>query len=462
MSDRTDFRLGFAAFGVVALWRAAARATANMLPKGLYARSLLIVIVPMVLLQTAVAYVFMQRHFDLVTHRLSAGVARDVGALVDLYRALPRHADDSELRAIAANRFHMTVELTPSQSLPMGVPKTFFDVLDPLIRALPSELSEVVREPFWVDPVGRSGLMEIRVDLGFGVLRLITRRSLAYEPNVQIFIFWMIGASIVLISVAILFLRNQIRPILRLAAAAEDFGKGRDVDFLPRGAREVRQAGYAFVEMKRRIERATEQRTAMLNGVSHDLRTILTRFRLSIEIMDETPEREFLLADAQEMQAMLEAYLAFARGDGGEPTSLSNLRTLLEDLRMGSKRHGAPVELETKGDLHIKIRPLALKRCIGNLIANAQRHADNVLVQASRENRFAIVHVDDDGPGIAPAYREDVFRPFLRLDEARNQDQAGSGLGLAIARDIARSHGGDISLAASPLGGLRATVRIPI
>ena len=300
------------------------------------------------------------------------------------------------------------------------------------------------------------------IDLGFGVLRLITRRSLAYEPNVQIFIFWMMGASMVLISVAILFLRNQIRPILRLAAAAEDFGKGRDVDFLPRGAREVRQAGYAFVEMKRRIERATEQRTAMLNGVSHDLRTILTRFRLSVEIMDETPEREFLLADAQEMQAMLEAYLAFARGDGGEPTSLSNLRTLLEDLRMGSKRHGAPVELETKGDLHIKIRPLALKRCIGNLIANAQRHADNVLVQASRENRFAIVHVDDDGPGIAPAYREDVFRPFLRLDEARNQDQAGSGLGLAIARDIARSHGGDISLAASPLGGLRATVRIPI
>lgn len=462
MTDETFSDSDSRPLGVASLWRAGARALANLLPKGLYARSLLIVIVPMVLLQTAVAYVFMQRHFDIVTHRLSAALARDVGAMDDLYEALPRHADDSGLRAIAANRFHMTVELTPPQPLPPKVPNTFFDVLDPLIRALPDELSAVVREPFWVDPVGRSGLMEIRVDLGFGVLRLITRRSLAYEPNAQIFIFWMMGASVVLITVAILFLRNQIRPILRLAAAAEDFGKGRDVDFLPRGAREVRQAGYAFVEMKRRIERASDQRTAMLNGVSHDLRTILTRFRLSIEFMDETSERELLLGDTEEMQAMLEAYLAFARGDGGEPTSITNLRTLLEELRMGSERHGAPVVVDAKGDLNIKIRPLSMKRCIGNLVANAQRHGKNVWVQAARENRFAVIHVDDDGPGIAPEYREDVFRPFLRLDEARNQDEGGSGLGLAIARDIARSHGGDISLGTSPLGGLRATVRIPI
>jgi two-component system osmolarity sensor histidine kinase EnvZ len=169
-----------------------------------------------------------------------------------------------------------------------------------------------------------------------------------------------------------------------------------------------------------------------------------------------------LLADTEEMQAMLEAYLAFARGDNGEPTSITNLRGLLEEIRLGSERHGAPVVVEAKGDLNIKIRPLAIKRCIGNLVANAQRHGENVWVQAARENRFAIIHVDDDGPGIALEYREDVFRPFMRLDEARNQDEGGSGLGLAIARDIARSHGGDISLGTSPLGGLRATVRIPI
>ena len=224
---------------------------------------------------------------------------------------------------------------------------------------------------------------------------------------------------------------------------------------------EVRQAGYAFIEMKRRIERASEQRTAMLNGVSHDLRTILTRFKLSLAVMDESAEIEPLQKDVDEMQSMLEAYLAFARGDAGEPTSQTDLREMLDDMRSDIERHGGRVGVETRGDLTVKVRPLALKRCLGNLLANAQRHADTVVARAAREQRFVTVHVDDDGPGIPLEYREDVFRPFLRLDEARNQDEGGSGLGLAIARDIARSHGGDIVLATSPLGGLRATLRIP-
>ncbi|MGD0639587.1 MAG: ATP-binding protein [Roseiarcus sp.] len=443
------------------IWRFGARRLADLLPKGLYARSLLIVIVPMVLLQTAVAYVFMQRHWDLVTHRLSAAVARDVGAIVDLYTAIPPGGDDKRLRAIAAERFRMDVELMPAGPLPPKMPKTFFSSLDPLTRALPEELSGQVRLPFWVDTVGRSGLMEMRVQLGDRVLRFVTRRSLAYEANVHIFILWMLGASIVLVTVAILFLRNQIRPILRLAEAAEDFGKGRDADFHPRGAREVRQAGYAFIEMKRRIERASEQRTAMLNGVSHDLRTILTRFKLSLAVIDESAESEPLQKDVDEMRHMLEAYLAFARGDAGEPTTRTDLRAMLDDLRSDAERHGAHVDVEAKGDLDVKVRPLALKRCLGNLLANAQRHARTIVVRAVREPRFVTVHIDDDGPGIAPEHREDVFRPFHRLDEARNQDEGGSGLGLAIARDIARSHGGDIVLGTSPLGGLRASVRIP-
>ena len=443
------------------LWRTAARWLAELLPKGLYARSLLIVIVPMVLLQTAVAYVFMQRHWDLVTHRLSAAVARDVGAMVDLYSMMPLKDDDQRLRQIALERFRMDMELMPAGPLPPKMPKTFFSTLDPLTRALPEELAQQVRLPFWIDTVGRSGLMEIRIDFGDRVLRFVTRRNLAYEANVHIFILWMLGASIVLVSVAILFLRNQIRPILRLAEAAEDFGKGRDVDFHPRGAREVRQAGYAFIEMKRRIERASEQRTAMLNGVSHDLRTILTRFKLSLAVIDESAEIEPLQKDVDEMQSMLEAYLAFARGDAGEPTSQIDLREMLDDLRSDTERHGGRVGVETKGELTVKVRPLALKRCLGNLMGNAQRHADTIVVRAAREQRFVTVHVDDDGPGIPIEYREDVFRPFLRLDEARNQDEGGSGLGLAIARDIARSHGGDIVLATSPLGGLRASLRIP-
>ncbi len=439
-------------------WRWGARSVAELLPKGLYARSLLIVIVPMVLLQTAVAYVFMQRHWDLVTHRLSAAVARDVGAMVDLYAGLPPGTDDPKLHAIAA-RFHMDVESLPPGPLPPKMPETFFNVLDPLTRALPEELSTQVRLPFWVDTVGRSGLMEIRVNLGGRVLRFITRRTLAYEPNVHIFILWMLGASLVLVTVAILFLRNQIRPILRLADAAEDFGKGRDAEFHPRGAREVRQAGYAFIEMKRRIERATEQRTAMLNGVSHDLRTMLTRFKLSLAVIDESAEVEPLQNDVDEMQRMLEGYLAFARDDAGEPTELTNLRGVLDGLRIDAERHGARVEVEANGDLNVRVRPIAIKRCLGNLVANAERHARTIALKAAREQRFVTICVDDDGPGIAPEHREDVFRPFHRLDEARNQDEGGSGLGLAIARDVARSLGGAITLSSSPLGGLRACVR---
>jgi two-component system, OmpR family, osmolarity sensor histidine kinase EnvZ len=444
------------------VWRHLARGLAEILPKGLYGRSLLIVILPMVLLQAAVASVFMERHWELVTHRLSAAVARDIGAIIDLYKAYPPAPGDDRLKAIAADRFYIDVEVLPEGPLPPPMPKTFFAELDPLTSALPEEIAKQIRRPFWIDTVGRSGLMEIRVDLGDGVLRMFAHRSLAYEPNVHIFILWMLGAAVVLLSVAILFLRNQIRPILRLAGAAEDFGKGRDFDFRPHGAREVRQAGYAFIEMKRRVERALEQRTAMLNGVSHDLRTILTRFKLSLAMMEDQPEIEPLQKDVDEMQGMLEGYLAFARGDAGEATVSTDLRVILDELKADAERHGASVSVETSGALEMKVRPSAIKRCLGNLVANAQRHGDRIALQALREQRFITVNVDDDGPGIAPEHREDVFRPFYRLDDARNQDEGGAGLGLAIARDIARSHGGDVSLGTSAMGGLRASVRLPV
>ncbi len=444
------------------LWRRGARGLAEMLPKGLYKRSLLIVILPMVLLQTAVTFVFMQHHWELVTRRLSESVARDVGALADLYSQLPPGVDDTFLSNLAAERFRMDATLLPVGPLPPAMPRSFFGALDPLSRTLPNELKRQVRQPFWVDTIGRSGLMEIRVDLGDRVLRLVTRRALAYEANAHIFVLWMLGAMIVLLTVAIIFLRNQIRPILRLARAAEDFGKGRDLDFTPHGAREVRQAGHAFIEMKRRIERATEQRTAMLNGVSHDLRTILTRFKLSLALLDNSADSELLQKDVDEMGRMLEGYLAFARGDASESAVRIDVGALLEDLRADAERHGAAISLETRGNLDIRVRPIAIKRCVANLVANAQRHADHVWITAKREAQFVSVLVDDDGVGIAAEHREDVFRPFYRLDEARNQDEGGAGLGLAIARDIARSHGGDIVLTDSPMGGLRAAVRLPV
>jgi two-component system, OmpR family, osmolarity sensor histidine kinase EnvZ len=462
MSERLAFHQLRVLAQIRMLWRRAARGLAEMLPKGLYKRSLLIVIVPMVLLQSAVTFAFMQHHWDLVTRRLSEAVARDVGALTDLYQRLPPGQDDASLANLASERFRMDASLLAPGPLPPVMPRSFYGALDPLTRTLPKEIRKQITEPFWIDTVGRSGLMEIRVDLGGRVLRLVTRRALAYEANAHIFVLWMLGAMILLLTLAIIFLRNQIRPILRLAKAAEDFGKGRDLDFSPHGAREVRQAGHAFIEMKRRVELATEQRTAMLNGVSHDLRTMLTRFKLSLALLDNSADSEFLQNDVDEMGQMLEGYLAFARGDTGESTAQINVGSILEDLRTASERHGAKLGVETRGDLDIRIRPMAMKRCVGNLVANAQRHAERVRVSATREAQFVSIVVDDDGAGIDPAYREDVFRPFYRLDEARNQDEGGSGLGLAIARDIARSHGGDITLSESPLGGLRAAVRIPV
>jgi two-component system, OmpR family, osmolarity sensor histidine kinase EnvZ len=462
MNSRVAFRNLRLLAQIRKAWRRAARRVAEMLPKGLYKRSLLIVIVPMVLLQTAVTFAFMQHHWELVTRRLSEAVARDVGALTDLYQRLPPGQDDTFLANLASERFRMDATLLPAGPLPPAMPRSFYEALDPLTRILPNQIKKQIAQPFWLDTVGRSGLMEIRVDLGDRVLRLVTRRALAYEANAHIFVLWMLGAMIALLTVAIIFLRNQIRPILRLARAAEDFGKGRDLDFSPHGAREVRQAGYAFIEMKRRVERSTEQRTAMLNGVSHDLRTILTRFKLSLALIDNSADSELLQKDVDEMGQMLEGYLAFARGDAGESTARVNIGSLLEDLRADSERHGAELGVETRGDLDIRVRPIAMKRCVGNLVANAQRHAERVRVSAIREAQFVSIVVDDDGSGIAPAHREDVFRPFYRLDEARNQDEGGAGLGLAIARDIARSHGGEITLSDSPLGGLRAAVRIPV
>jgi two-component system, OmpR family, osmolarity sensor histidine kinase EnvZ len=397
-------RLAFHQLRVLAqirmLWRRAARGLAEMLPKGLYKRSLLIVIVPMVLLQSAVTFVFMQHHWDLVTRRLSEAVARDVGALTDLYQRLPPGHDDASLANLASERFRMDASLLAPGPLPPVMPRSFYGELDPLTRTLPKEIKKQIIEPFWIDTVGRSGLVEIRIDLGGRVLRLVTRRALAYEANAHIFILWMLGAMILLLTLAIIFLRNQIRPILRLAKAAEDFGKGRDLDFNPHGAREVRQAGHAFIEMKRRVELATEQRTAMLNGVSHDLRTMLTRFKLSLALLDNSADSEFLQNDVDEMGQMLEGYLAFARGDAGESTAQINVGSILEDLRAASERHGANLGVETRGDLDIRIRPMAMKRCVGNLVANAQRHAERVRVSATREAQFVSIVVDDDAPAL--------------------------------------------------------------
>jgi len=440
------------------MWRIVSRAIGDVLPKGLYARSLIIIIAPVVLLQSVIAYTFMERHWQLVTRRLSSAVTADVAALIDIYESYPQDKDSETLTRIANDRLNLDVDILKGAKLPPAGPRPFFSILD---EALSEEIRRQIRRPYWIDTVGRSSLIEIRVAIPDGVMRVTARRSMAYASNSHIFLLWMSGSSLVLLGVAILFLRNQIKPILRLAAVAESFGKGREIEFRPRGAREVRQAGHAFIEMKRRIERAMEQRTTMLNGVSHDLRTIITRFKLSLALVEQTPEVEDLQRDVDEMSRMLEAYLAFARGDSGEVAVPTDMRALLEDLRTDVERLGAHVEaVELEDHPQLTLRPDAMRRCLFNLAANAARYGETVAITGRREARAFLVSIDDDGPGIPLDQREEVFKPFVRLDDAR-QDAGGSGLGLSIARDIARAHGGDVSLHDSPLGGLRATVRIP-
>nr|WP_244616887.1 MULTISPECIES: ATP-binding protein [Xanthobacteraceae] len=432
----------------------------RVMPKGLFARSLIIIITPMVILQSVLAFVFMERHYNTVTRRLSAAVSQDITALVDLSAVFPAPADQETIKRIAQNTMGLTLDFLPDERLPPPGPKPFFSVLD---SAFTGELGKRLRRPFWTDTVGNSNLIEVRVQLDGGVLRVFARRSQAYLSNSHIFLVWMVGTSLVLLTVAILFLRNQIKPIEALADAAIAFGKGRDVaGFRPRGAREVRGAALAFLEMKRRIERQIEQRTTMLAGVSHDMRTILTRFKLELALIGDTPDTEALRKDVDELQSMLEAYLAFARDDTGETPVLADVGKLIDDARFNAERRGAKVGASFTGDPMVMIRLDAFRRCLANLVGNAGRHGARIEIAGTRDERWLTVTVDDDGPGIPAERREDVFRPFVRLDDARNQDAGGSGLGLTIARDAARSHGGDVVLGESPLGGLRATVRIPV
>jgi two-component system osmolarity sensor histidine kinase EnvZ len=468
----TTLDLGIAALrsGLGSVWSAAARLLAlfdrvaatlkRVMPKGLYARALLIIIAPMVVLQSVVAFMFMERHYNLVTQRLAAGVVQDIATLIEVYKAYPQDANNAQLRRIAQEKLGLVVDFLPVAELPAPAPKPFFSLLD---QALSEEVRKQVGRPFWVDTVGRSALLEVRVRLDNSVIRVFAPRSTAYVSNSHIFLEWMVGTSLVLITVAVLFLRNQIRPILRLADAAESFGKGREVpDFRPRGAREVRRAAQAFVEMKQRIERSLEQRTTMLAGVSHDLRTILTRFKLELALIPDGPEIDALKRDVDEMGRMLEAYLAFARGDSGEQSAPTDMAAFLEELKTDAERNGHRSSVQFHGHPIVTVRPNAFRRCLANLVSNAARHAPSISITGHRDHSWLTVTVDDDGPGIPAKMREEVFKPFLRLDDARNQDQGGTGLGLAIARDIARSHGGDILLSDSPLGGLRATVRVPV
>lgn len=435
------------------------RAIARRLPKGLLARSILIVVLPIVLLQGVVALVFMERHWELVTRRLSQAVALEIAALVRVLESYPQDAAFETIEAIARETLNLNLTVLPPGPLPKPAPKPFFALLD---RTLARELTTHVGKPFWISTIGRSNFVEIRIKLDDAVLRIYARQSRAYASNSHIFLVWMISASLLIVLVALLFLRNQIKPILQLAGAAERFGKGRPVgDYEPRGAREVREAGRSFRLMAERIDRQIAQRTMMLSGVSHDLRTILTRFQLELAILGDDETTVAMREDIEEMTRILNDYLAFARGDNGEVPGDTDMRELLHAVAEEARRGGARIDVSFEGDPIAIVRAGAVRRMLGNLVGNSMKYAEHVALRGARSRGWVEITIDDDGPGIPVDEREAVFRPFHRLDAARNIDEVSTGLGLAIVRDIARSHGGDVVMEDSPMGGNRARVTLP-
>jgi two-component system osmolarity sensor histidine kinase EnvZ len=425
------------------------------LPRSLFGRSLLIIVMPLILLQVISTWIFYDRHWDTVARRLAGGVAGDIAMMAETMDVV-EGADESRILSAATGLTELDYVFRPGAvlpSAPVGVPRK---------GSLTDALEERVRRPFRIDSVSDTHRILVAVQLADGVLDVGVPRQRLYSSTTYIFVLWMVGSSMILFAVAMMFMRNQVRALRRLANAAENFGKGRHVaNFKLEGATEIRQAAAAFIIMRDRIQRQISQRTEMLAGVSHDLRTPLTRMKLALELIGDGIAIDELKSDVSEMETMVEGYLDFARGEGSEAPIEVDLQSFLDEIVAASRRDGKSISLTAPLDYRLLMRPNAMKRCIGNLVGNACRHGSHVWLTALPGRGAVDIMIDDDGPGIPAEQREAVFRPFFRLDPSRNITTGGVGLGLTIARDIARGHGGDLTLETSPQGGLRTRLHLP-
>ncbi|MFQ5955384.1 MAG: sensor histidine kinase [Kiloniellales bacterium] len=432
----------------------------RFLPRTLLGRSLLIIVTPLILLQVITTYAFYQSNWDLVIRRLASGLAGDIGIAISIARQYPEEEDRRRLIWLAWLKTGLQLEFAPGEILPNTPRQAGNELLDIRLR---KALNERLDQPYQLDWEADPRTIHVRVQLPDGVMNVAASRERLFNSRTYVFILWMLGSSLVLFAVAMLFMRNQVRPVRRLAQAAERFGKGRDVpEFRPEGAAEVRQAAAAFKVMRDRIRRQIDQRTEMLAGVSHDLRTPLTRMKLQLALLGASPEVKDLKADVGDMEKMIDGYLAFARGEGEEEAVDVELAELLGEVVANARRDGAPIELSMEGRVTLALRPNAFKRCLGNLIANARRHGTQVWLRAAARGGSVEITVDDDGLGIPEPLRTEAFKPFFRIDQSRNPETGGVGLGLTIARDVIHRHGGEISLEESPHGGLRVRLTLPI
>jgi two-component system osmolarity sensor histidine kinase EnvZ len=434
------------------------RAVRKVLPRSLLGRSLLMILIPLVLLQAVALQIFYGSHLDLVSRRLSGAIVGEIAYTLDMLDRVPDEEDRAWVLQKASREFDLSMQLEPGAVLPT---RQMANILGPMDDDLAATLRQRFHVPFIADWLSDPKSVLIALQLPDGVLHVTAPRKRLYAGTIYIFVVWLFGVSLLVFAIAALFMRNQVRAIRRLAAAAEAFGMGRDVGLIkPEGATEVRKAAAAFNRMQERIRRFLAQRTEMLAGVSHDLRTPLTRLRLALEVMPATPDTQQDIAgmqtDVEEMERMIGGYLAFARGENAEQAQTVNLSAVLEEVAAGARRAGAEVALDVPPALNLSLRIDAVRRAVTNLVDNARRHARHVALAAMTQGRAVLVIVDDDGPGIPLERRESVFRPF------ESDAAGGTGLGLTIARDIVRAHGGDIVLEDSPLGGLRARIRLPV
>ena len=440
------------------------RTLRDLAPYGLFGRTVLIILLPILLVQGISTYIFFDRHWTRMTERLAYAVAGEIAALSDQIEAAPRDKETIDiLKSLMAKHLEMLATYNKNQ-LGTHLVNEADDgpgLEDTLARALVQQ----VRRPYTVDVNMDTKRIAVEVQLKNGLLQVTMPQRRMYDSSAYIFVLWLNGLAILFFGIAIVFMRNQIRPIRKLSIAAERFGKGMNVQpFKPTGAREIRRATEAFFNMKERITRAVAQRTAMLGGVSHDLRTPLTRMKLQLEIMGKNPDTDAMRADIEDMEAMVEGYLGFMRGEGDEPAQPIDLVNLLERIATNARRQGFAVTLEGPKSLILELRPNALERAISNFVENSRKyaHTARITMWPDDHNGWAGIIIDDDGPGIDPESYEDVFKPFHRLETSRSRKTGGIGLGMAIAQDVILGHGGRVLLDRSPMGGLRVIIHLPL
>lgn len=430
-------------------------------PHGLLGRSVLIVVVPILLLQVVVAYVFLQRHYDRVTRQLTSVFVAELKIATNAVSAAESAAAGSERLAELSEVFGLELELRPGARVVAGLSKDVFDITGGVAA---DQLNQEFGDPVHVRFPTEEPVAEIMLATRHGALFVRVPRTRLVSSNPYLVLTWSAGAGVLLVVIALLFLHNQVQPIRRLAKAAEAFGTGRDIELRPRGAREVRQATRAFLEMRHRIRRHLEQRTLISSALSHDLRTPITRMRVALE-MGGDPEE--IRRSLDEMDSMIGDFLEFARAGWREKKSAVDVRALIDEVASTARELGAEVEVVV--DLpatheHVRLRYRGMLRCLHNLVENAARYGQRIRLSATGTEGRIMFTVEDNGKGIPEEQRATALEPFRRLEEARTPDgRVGMGLGLAIVRDIARLHGGELRLGASAgLGGLAATVSVPV